>query len=626
MIPRLPLVFAVLILCALCPAAWGQDAPRPNILWLTSEDNGPHLGCYGDGFADTPNLDALAAKGMLYNRVWSNAPVCAPARTAIISGMYPTSTGSEHMRSLVPLPAHMRMFPQYLRDAGYYCTNNSKEDYNLAKPGKVWDESSARAHWKNRQPGQPFFAVFNHTTTHEGQIRKPNPRTRHDPAKVKLPAYHPDTPEAREGWAQYYDAMTAMDAQAGAKLRELEEAGLAEDTIVFYYGDHGPGLPRGKRTACDSGLRVPLIVYVPPKFKHLSPKGYAPGGRSDRLVSFVDLGPTVLSLAGVQPPEWVQGRAFMGRFEAAPDQYLHGLRGRMDERIDGVRAVTDGRYVYVRNYMPHRPHGQHVSYQFETPTTRAWKRLFDQGKLPPAQAYFWQAPKAPEELYDLQSDPDEVKNLAGSPAHREAFERLRKAQRDHALAVRDVGFLPEGEIHARSKGSTPYETGHDPAKYPIERILAAAELASSLEPGALPELKQRLNDADAAVRYWAAMGILMRGAEAAAASREELGKALADPSPYVRVPAAEALGRFGTAEDVQKACAALLALADSRQHGAYAAVAALNALDALGPKARPVRAAIADLPKTDPDAVDRANGYVARLLTDILAESEPSAP
>jgi len=220
-------------------AARQEDRPRPNILWITSEDNGTELGCYEDPYARTPHIDRLAARGLKYLNAWSNAPVCAPARTTIISGMYPPSTGSEHMRSLVKLPAGFRMFPQYLRDAGYYCTNNAKEDYNLKKPGQVWDESSRQAHWRNRQPGQPFFAVFNITTSHESQLRKRPHRLVHDPSQAPVPTYHPDTPEVRHDWAQYYDKLTEMDTEVGERLDELEVAGLADHTIIFYYGDHG---------------------------------------------------------------------------------------------------------------------------------------------------------------------------------------------------------------------------------------------------------------------------------------------------------------------------------------------------------------------------------------------------
>jgi uncharacterized sulfatase len=383
-------------------------AERPSILWLTSEDHGPHMGCYGDENARTPNVDALAARGLRFTRAWSCAPVCAPARTAIITGLYPASSGGEHMRSMVRLPPDVRLFPQFLREAGYYCTNNSKEDYNVEKPGAVWDESSGRAHWRNRQPGQPFFAVFNSTKSHESQIRTRPHKLVLDPARVRVPAYHPDTPEVREDWAQYYDKVSEADADAGMRLRELEDAGLADETIIFYYADHGSGMPRNKRWPGNSGLHVPLVVHVPERWRELAPREYQPGGRSDRLVNFVDLAPTVLSLAGIKPPEWMQGH------------------------------VTDGRYVYLRNYFPHVSQGQHLEYQFQTPTTRVWRRLFDAGQTTPAQSIFWQTPKAPEELYDLHTDPDEVHNLAGSPDHQEVLARPAGGRDSLTLARLDA--------------------------------------------------------------------------------------------------------------------------------------------------------------------------------------------
>ena len=288
-----------LLVFGLATAAAAAD--RPNVLWITSEDMGPNLGCYGDAYATTPHLDRLAARGLRYRVAWSNAPVCAPARTALISGLYPSSTGAEHMRSLAPMPAGMTMYPQYLREAGYYCTNNSKEDYNLARPGRVWDESSRTAHYKDRKSGQPFFAVFNLLVSHESQIRTRPHKQVHDPAKVRLPSYHPDTPEVRRDWAQYYDKVTQMDAQAGKLLDELAASGLADDTVVFYYADHGCGMPRHKRSACNSGLLVPFIVYFPEKYKHLAPPEYARGGSTDRPISFVDAAPSLLSLVGIRP-------------------------------------------------------------------------------------------------------------------------------------------------------------------------------------------------------------------------------------------------------------------------------------------------------------------------------------
>ncbi len=595
--------------------------PRPNILWVTSEDNGPHLGAYGDKFANTPNIDALAAKGVIYLHAWSTAPVCAPARTTIISGVYPPCTGSEHMRSMIPMPPHMRMFPQYLREAGYYCTNNSKEDYNLKKPGKVWDESSRKAHWRNRKPGQPFFAVFNFTTTHESQIRKRPHDFEHDPDKVNIPAYHPDTPEVRKDWAQYYDKMTEMDAQVGKVLQELEEDGLAEDTIVFYYGDHGPGMPRSKRWPYNSGLRVPMVVHTPEKFKHLAALDYKPGGESNRLVGFIDLAPTVLSLAGIKPPEYMQGHAFLGQYTEPKPYFAFGFRGRMDERYDMVRTARDERYIYIRNYMPHKIYGQHIAYMFQTPTTQVWKKLYDQGKLEPPKTYFWET-KPPEELYDLENDPDEVNNLADSPDHHEILERLRNAQQDLAVKIRDVGFLPENQIHTRSEGSTPYEMGHDLQKYPIIQIMATAELASSLKENTVLKLQQRYQDQDSAVRYWAVMGILMRGKSAVQSSRELLYKALEDTSPSVRITAAQALGEYSNQQDVDKAISVLIDLASIRKHGLFVSMLSLNAIDALGNKAKPILDQIKALPKYDDSVHGRLRNYVARLIEDITENLE----
>jgi len=595
-----------------------SEVLRPNILWITSEDNGPHLGAYGDRFADTPNIDGIAERGTIYLNAWSTAPVCAPARTTIISGVYPPCTGSEHMRSMLRPPDHIKMLPQYLREVGYYCTNNRKEDYNLEKPGQVWDESSGQAHWRNRESGQPFFAVFNFTTTHESQIRKRPHTPVHDPDKVPIPAYHPDTPEVRRDWAQYYDKTTEMDRQVGGVLEQLREDGLEQDTIIFYYGDHGPGMPRSKRWPYNSGLQVPMVVHIPDKFKHLAPPDYRVGGQSDRIVGFIDLAPTVLSLAGLKPPAYMQGHAFLGVFHADQPEYGYGFRGRMDERYDMVRTVRDKRYVYIRNYMPHRIYGQYLAYMFQTPTTQVWKKLYEQGELEPPKTYFWET-KPPEELYDLKNDPDEVHNLARSPEHQGVLERLRAAQKEWELNIRDVGFLPEGEIHTRSAGSTAYEMGRDNQKYPMKRIMGMAELASSLEPNVVTELVEGFQDEDSAVRYWAAMGLLMRGEETVGREKRVLLNALDDSSPYVRIVAAEALGRYCKEDEVDKALKVLLNLAPLDKNGVYVSMFALNALDQLGGKAKPVIETIQALPLQDPSVHPRMKNYVTRLVERITA-------
>jgi uncharacterized sulfatase len=589
---------------------------RPNILWITCEDTGPQIGAYGDRYATTPNLDKLAASGVRYGYAWSNAPVCAPARTTIISGMYPCSTGSEHMRSMAALPPGMKMYPQYLREAGYYASNNVKEDYNLEKPGQVWDESSAKAHWRNRKAGQPFFSIFNFTSTHESQVRARPHTLVHDPSKVRVPAFYPDAPEVRRDWAQYYDNITTMDGQAAGVLKQLQDDGLADDTIVFFYGDHGPGLPRCKRWPYNSGLQVPLMVHFPDKFRQLAAPGYKAGGVSERLVSFVDLAPTVLSLAGVEPPRHMQGRAFLGQHLAPEPAYLYGLRGRMDERYDLVRSVRDRRYVYIRNYMPHRIYGEHISYLFEMPTVQAWKKLYDEGKLKPPQTRFWET-KPPEELYDLTADPDEVNNLARSPRHRAVVERFRTAQLAWMREIRDVGLLAEPEMHARSAGSTPYQMGHDEKRYSFNRVEAAAAQASSLDASANRQLIANLGDADSGVRYWAASGLLMRGAQAVTQGAGALRKALGDASLSVRIPAAEALGKYGNDADVTRSLAVLVDLASVTRHGAYLSLLALNSLDALGDKVRRVKAEVEALPLDAPSVDQRIKGNIKNLIDEI---------
>jgi uncharacterized sulfatase len=622
------MIYRIGAIAVLLLASCVYAADRPNILWITSEDNGPHLGCYGDTYADTPHLDALAARGLIYLNAWSNAPVCAPARTAIITGMYPTSLGAQHMRSLVRLPESIRLLPQYLREAGYYCANNVKEDYNVQPNGRVWDESTGRAHWRGRRDGQPFFAVFNFTTTHESQIRLRPHRPVHDPAKVRVPAYHPDTPEVRRDWAQYYDKLTEMDRQAGDILGQLQADGLADDTIIFYFGDHGPGMPRCKRTPYNSGLNVPMIVSFPEKWRQLAGTEYATGGKTDRLVAFVDLAPTIFSLAGIQPPPHMQGRAFHGQFAASPTSYLHGFRDRMDERYDMVRSTRDQRYVYVRNFMPHRRYGEHVAYMFQTPTTQVWQRLFHEGKLAPVQARFWQT-KPAEELYDLKSDPDEVNNLADSPEHREILERLRRATHDFLITTRDVGFLPEPLMHEHAGQDAIFDMAKDRSRYPIEEIVAVAETATAGGQANIPQLLEALDSQNAAIRYWAILGLLIHGEDAVAQAGEQLVNLLSNNSSSVAIVAAETLARYGQEPHRAKAVEMLVELADVTGHGPFTSTLALNALDAIGPNVGPFSTRIEKLNTTDPsfnqrmrstDVTKRLIDHIREQLSDDVSE------
>ncbi len=456
----------------------GQETPktRPNFLWISTEDISPDLGCYGDTYAVTPNLDRLAEQGVRYNNVFSHSGVCAPTRSGIITGMYPTTIGTHHMRCAGVPPRHVTCFTEYLRAAGYYCTNNAKTDYQFASPLTAWDECSKTAHWQNRPEGKPFFAVINFTTTHESQIRNRSdamlkrlarlgPDERHDPAQATLPPYYPDTPKVRQDWAQYYDLITLMDRQVAGVLKQLEDDGLAEDTIVWFWGDHGRGLPRAKRWIYDSGLRVPLIVRVPEKWRRRAlpgnPDAVKPGTVSDDLVAFIDLAPTMLSLADIEIPDHMQGRAFLGRQKARLRDYIYAARDRMDEAYDLIRAVRDKRYKYIRNYMGYVTRGQDIDYMNQMPTMQEMRRLHAEGGLAGPQKQYFEPTKPLEELYDTTADPHEVNNLAGNPQYAEVLERLRRAHVEWYLRTEDVGLIPEPIFdEMKWPGGKPETTSH----------------------------------------------------------------------------------------------------------------------------------------------------------------------
>ncbi len=575
------------ILCVFPIVAQGglktsRQSEMPNILWLTAEDHGPNLGCYGDRVARTPRLDQLAREGMLYRTAWSNAPVCAPARTTIISGCYAPSMGAEHMRSLVSVPELIQPLPVYLKQAGYYCTNNSKEDYNIKTEPSIWDASSNKAHWKNRPDGVPFFAVFNYTKTHESQIRDPKYKPETELSKIELPEFHPDAREVRRDWAEYYDRLHQLDGYVAERLQELEDEGVAENTIVLFFADHGSGMPGFKRACKNTGLRVPMIVYFPEKYRHLASEEYGPGVESERLVSFVDLIPTMLSIVGAEIPEYLQGFAFLGPKCAPMQPYLYGFRSRMDERYDFVRGVRDQRFSYVRNYYPHLPEQQHVAYQFMTPTTVVWKTKFDEGTLTEAQQSRWVSPRTSEELYDLENDPDEVHNLAELPEYRETVDRFRRANWEHLLRIRDLGFLPESIMLSRSASSTPYEYGHDAAAYPMMDIMPLAVAASHYEDSqedVVMLLKNALHSGDAVQRYWGLVGFQVRGDELLRGHLAEIETLMSDETPVVAMLASYLVLKLNPEND--RGWEVLESHVGIDPHGIGVAMEAVNYLDLL---------------------------------------------
>ena len=448
-------------------ASEAGKAEQPNILWVSCEDTSPDLGCYGDSNAVTPNIDRLATQGVRYTNVYANAGVCAPARSGIITGMYPTTIGTNHMRCKGVPPAEVKCFSEYLRAAGYYCTNNSKTDYQFAPPVTAWDESSRKAHWRGRAKGQPFFAVMNFTISHESKNwPKKGEKLTHDPTKAVVPPYYPDTPVVRENIARYYDNVTKMDEQAGQTLRQLEEDGLADNTIVWFWGDHGRGLPRAKRWIYDSGIRVPLIIRVPEKLRRVAmpsnPGVLSPGGVNDDLVAFIDFAPTMLSLAGVKIPEHIQGKAFLGSQKAEPREYVFAARDRMDEAYDLIRAVRDKRYKYIRNYMPHVTRGQDIEYMNRMPTMQEMRRLNAEGKLKGAERQYFEPTKPVEELYDTLNDPHEVKNLADDPEHKDVLKRMREVHKDWVMETSDVGLIPEPEFDEMKRPGGEWQTTATP--------------------------------------------------------------------------------------------------------------------------------------------------------------------
>jgi arylsulfatase A-like enzyme len=507
---------------------------RPNILWITSEDNSPILGAYGDEYANTPNIDRLADRGTIYENAYATTPVCAPSRFTLITGTYANRMGTENMRSTYPIPEEIQFFPKYLQEAGYHTTNNRKKDYNTVDQPEAWHESSGEAHYHDRKDGQPFFHVRNITISHESSLHDPIDTLIHDPEEAPVPPYHPQTETVKEDWAHYYDEVTRMDEQVGKILEELEQSGEADNTIVFYYGDHGGAVPGSKRFMNQRGLQIPLIVYVPPKYEHLAPDAK----RTDRLVSFVDFPSTVLSLAGIEPPEFMDGKPFLGEYEAEPRGYVHTYRGRMDERYDLVRAVHDKEWLYVRNYMPQRIYGQHLWYLWMAPSMQSWEEEYQKGNLNEIQRRFFES-KPAEELYNLSDDPYTVHNLADEPEYQDDLKRLREANKRWVREQKDLGFIPEGIID-NLRGDRPLYEAVREDNIPLEEIIETAEMASLNERENVEVLAERLDHDDPSIRFWAAMGLAIGHAHASDYV-DQLLQQTDDPSGVVRVAVAEAL-------------------------------------------------------------------------------------
>jgi len=603
-----PLAASLVALVALATAA---AAAGPNVLWISAEDlSAGTLGCYG-GAAHTPRLDRLAADGLRFDAAFAAAPVCAPSRSAIITGLMPTTLGSLPMRCRATPPPQVTGFPRRLRAAGYYCTNNAKTDYNLAPSFDAgWHESNGKAHWRNRpQADQPFFAVFNLNVTHESglfgdrpeRVRRDLPaEARREPADVAVPPYYPDTPAIRRALAQRLELAAALDVAAGEILAELEADGLADDTIVFFWGDHGEGIPHGKRSLTEHGLRVPLLVHVPARLRGAArlPDGGEPAGATAALVSLVDLGPTVLDLAGVARPPWLEGRPFLGR-NATSRKVVIAARDRMDAPPGFGRSARDARSRYVRNFLPWLDGDDLPDYAAGVAITGELRAARQAGTLPPGAGWFSRTTRPADELYDVIADPHELHDLAADPGRRGDLERLREAVRSWMRETFDTGILPEPILRAEAQraGSEwaifhPLDAaGTADARRRYDAILDTAWAVADGRDA--PFFTAGLTSGDAAVRWWAVAGSGWAARRASADPAPALAPLLGDIDPAVRIAAAQWLLRCGTATAADAARAALTAEIESVDPDVR--VAALVAIDDLGEAARPLWGAAAAL-------------------------------
>ena len=591
---------------------------RPNILWISAEDIGPQFGCYGDPHAITPNIDRLASQGTRYTNAYTTAGVCAPCRSGIITGMYQNSIGTHHMRCNSLLPSWLKPFPKALKESGYYCTNNSKTDYQFSKPStnEIWDQSGSRAHWKNRKKDQPFFAVFNYTGCHESGIASESKyksvtanltaKERQDPNKIStLPPYYPDTPAVREDWKRNYELITAMDSWAGSLIKEIKDQGLYEETIIFFWSDHGVGLPRAKRWLYHSGTHVPLIVRIP---------GQLAGKVDHQLVSSIDFGPTVLNLAGIKVHDNLQGRAFLGKNLSAPRKYVFGARDRMDERYDIIRAVFDGRFRYIRNFEPLKPYYQYMNTPEKGATMREIRRAENESSLTVAGKLFSSSEKPVEELYDIKVDPHEINNLASDSKYLSKIKLMRNVMSNWQSTIGDIGLIPEAEIEIQEKQSgSRFEimNGKESDSNHIQQLVSVATKASE-GISALDDLIRASTSNDPVIRYWAMTGIGNIGKNAGEVAKKISIDAMKDDSPSVRIAAARAVAKFGEIDS-----ALGLLKNELKSPHQWGRLATAIVIDEMGEDARPL---VNDLKKVL--KIRQPNKYIIRVanraLNDLL--------
>lgn len=542
------LALTVAVLALASPASRLQAAERPNVVWILSEDNSIHwLRLYGYEHGVAPNIEQLAADGVTFEHAFSNAPVCSVARTTLMTGILAPRVGFQYHRKshLANLPPGASLFPALLKQAGYYTTNNAKKDYNVVE-GDVWHESSNKATWRKRpSKDTPFFHMQTFADSHEGRLHFPpslmeTEKTTTDPAAVEIAPYHPDTPTFRYTYARYFDRIRIIDEKVGQVVKQLKDDGLLEDTFIFYFGDHGGVLPRGKGYAYESGLHVPLVVRVPGNWRHLVDR--KSGSRANGFVSFIDFGPTVLNLAGIETPETSDGRAFLGKGVTAAEvgerDESFGYADRFDEKYDQVRTLRKGRYRYVRNYQPFNPDGLQNNYRYRMLAYQEWRELYEAGKLNAEQRQFFE-PRPAEQLFDVEADPHEVRNLADDPMHAGTLNAMRASLQLTVKAVPDLSFYPEPDMVERAlDDGAAFGMKH---RSEIASLVDIADLQLKSFDDARDAIQSALNSENPWQRYWGLIVCSSFGKDAAEFA--PLAKKLQnDPELLVRVRAAEFLG------------------------------------------------------------------------------------
>ncbi len=521
---KLTLLASTLILpLASCSS---EVVERPNILWLTFEDTSASaFRLYGNRFTTTPTIDSLAAKSVLYTSAYSCGPQSSAARSTLITGCYAPTYAMEYHRAKVATPDKI-FYPDFLREAGYFCTNNEKTDYNSARnPRECWDECSLTATYNspNRKEGQPFFAVFNSHKTHMSRFTSTHLDDRRDfalegldPAKLDLPAHVPDLEAMRSDYAFHLEGVNDLDKWVKIFLDDLREKGLDDNTIIFFFSDHGGCLPRGKGYQYESSYAVPFFVYLPEKWQHLSKT--PAGGSTDRLVSFADFAPTLFSIIGAEIPSHMQGLPFLGEKDTAEREYQFGVAGNQAHHFLASRTVSDGKIKYIRRFVPYKSNTLLNEFQWQMPANLFWDKAYYESKNPSALLRSTFEIDDAELLYDLTTDPDETHNLLADPAYKEKLDELRGVLADHMRSTKDLGLFP-AELRSRE---TPIYTTVRESGYDLEALYSLAELTASVQPSDIPMLRETLAGEDETMKYWAAVNcaVLARNGQMKSAPQE----------------------------------------------------------------------------------------------------------